>query len=227
MGKNRILKIIDLLRREYPSATIELNFSGTWQLLVAVILSAQCTDKRVNMVTPPLFKRFPRVEDFAECDINELEKLIYSTGFYKNKAKNIKAAAQMIVREFGGEVPDTMEELLRLPGVARKTGNVVLNAGFGKSEGIVVDTHVIRLSGLLGIISAGAAKTKNAVKIENELMKIIPREDWGIISYLFILHGRKVCVARRPKCELCVLNKLCPSSLVGASVAPSNRQSRI
>jgi len=210
--KKRVLAIIDLLKREYPEATIELNFEDVWQLLVAVILSAQCTDVRVNMVTPALFRRFGSVEDFAACNVEELEKMIYSTGFYRNKAKNIKAAAQMIVSEYNGVVPGTMEELLRLPGVARKTANVVLTAGFNRSKGVVVDTHVMRLSMLLGWISAGAARTKNAVKIEQELMKIIPRRDWGIISYLLILHGRRICIARRPKCELCVLNNLCPSA---------------
>ncbi len=210
--KKNVAQTIALLKSEYPDAHIELNFKGTWQLLVAVILSAQCTDKRVNMVTPPLFARFPGVRDFAECDLPELEKLIYSTGFYRNKAKNIVAAAQMVVRDFGGEVPSEMVELLRLPGVARKTANVVMNAGFGRSEGIVVDTHVIRLTGLLGLISGSARKSKNAVKIESELMKIVPRKEWGGFSYLMILHGRRICIARRPKCELCILNKLCPSA---------------
>lgn len=214
MNKHYIEQIFELLKREYPDAGIELDFADNWQLLVAVILSAQCTDKRVNIVTPPLFRRYPTVQDFAECEISELEKLIYSTGFYKNKAKNIKAAAELVVREFGGEVPGTMEELLRLPGVARKTANVVLNEGFGKSEGIVVDTHVIRLSRLLHLIPQKVAKSKNAVAIEKALMKVIPPDEWPKLSHLLIWHGRRICIARRPKCEICPLNKLCPSSLV-------------
>jgi len=214
VNKHYIEQIFELLKREYPDAGIELDFADNWQLLVAVILSAQCTDKRVNIVTPPLFRRYPTVQDFAECEISELEKLIYSTGFYKNKAKNIKAAAELVVREFGGEVPGTMEELLRLPGVARKTANVVLNEGFGKSEGIVVDTHVIRLSRLLHLIPQKVAKSKNAVAIEKALMKVIPPDEWPKLSHLLIWHGRRICIARRPKCEICPLNKLCPSSLV-------------
>jgi len=179
-----------------------------------VILSAQCTDERVNKVSPPLFKRFAGVEDFAECDLGELEKLIYSTGFYKNKAKNIKGAARMIVNEFGGKVPCDMENLLKLPGVARKTANIILGVGYGKKEGVVVDTHVIRLSGLLGLVSEKLMKSKNAVKIEQELMKIVPKHDWGRISLLLIRHGRRICIARRPKCGECKLNKICPSSRV-------------
>ena len=205
-------EVIALLRKEYPDATIALNFEGVWQLLVAVVLSAQCTDARVNKVTPVLFKRFPGVRDFAECDLEELEKLIYSTGFYRAKARNLKGAAVMIVEEFGAEVPDEMDLLLRLPGVARKTANVILNAGFGKSVGVVVDTHVCRISGLLGWVPKKWAKSKNAVKIEKKLMKIVPAEDWGVISYLMILHGRAVCIARRPKCEECVLRDLCPGA---------------
>lgn len=203
-------KVISILKENYPDAKIALTFKGNWQLLVAVILSAQCTDERVNKVTPPLFERFSRVEDFADCKIEDLEKMIYSTGFYKNKAKNIKAAAEMVVSKYGGEVPDTMDELLALPGVARKTANVVLYSGFGKTVGIVVDTHVARLSGKLGWVSEKLSKAKNAVKIEEELIKIIPREDWGKIAHLLILHGRKTCIARRPGCIECPLNKLCP-----------------
>lgn len=212
--KKNVTEILRILKEEYPDAKIALNYDGNWQLLVAVILSAQCTDERVNKVTPPLFERFPKVKDFAECEIEELEKLIYSTGFYKNKAKNIKAAAERIMAEHGGEVPDTMDELLALPGVARKTANVVLWSGFGKAEGIVVDTHVIRVSGLLHLISRAAAKSKNAVKIEKELMKLLPKKEWGGFSHLLILHGRKICIARRPRCEACALNHLCPSSKV-------------
>ncbi|MBL4694059.1 endonuclease III [Candidatus Gracilibacteria bacterium] len=207
-----IEQVISILEGEFPDATIALNFEGEFQLLVAVILSAQCTDERVNKVTPALFARFPRVEDFAQCDIEELEKLIYSTGFYRAKAKNIRAAAVMIVEEFGGAVPSEMESLLRLPGVARKTANVVMWTAFGRAEGIVVDTHVIRISGLLGLVSAKLSAVKNAVKIEKELCEIVPHNKWGGFAHLLILHGRKTCIARRPRCGECVLNKICPSA---------------
>jgi len=212
--KKKVSQILELLKRQYPNAGIELNFSDNWQLLVAVILSAQCTDKRVNIVTPPLFKRYPSVLDFAECDLEELQRLIYSTGFYKNKAKNIKAAAQLIVSEFGGEVPGNMSDLVRLPGVGRKTGNVILNEGFMRSEGITVDTHVIRLSGLLGLASPNVVISKNAVLIEKELMEIISKDEWLGLSHLLIWHGRRICIARRPKCKECPLNLLCPSSKI-------------
>lgn len=212
-AKADVGEVISLLKELFPNATIELNFDGVWQLLVAVVLSAQCTDERVNKVTPGLFARFPTVEDFAECDIEELEKLIYSTGFYKAKARNLKAAALRVVEEYGGEVPDKMEDLLTLGGVARKTANVVMNAGFGRAEGVVVDTHVARISGLLGWVPMKWSKAKNAIKIEQRLMKIIPQEDWGRISYLLILLGRRDCIARRPKCGGCVLKEICPSAL--------------
>lgn len=203
-------KVIELLKKEYPDAKIALTFGNNFQLLVAVILSAQCTDERVNKVTPELFKRFPEVRDFALCDLEELEKLIYSTGFYRNKAKNIKAAAVKILEEFDGKLPGTMIELLKLPGVARKTANVILSEAFKRSEGIVVDTHVCRVSGRLGFVSKKLADNKSAVKIEQELVRRIPKRDWAIFPHLLILHGRKICVARKPKCHLCVLNKICP-----------------
>lgn len=209
---NQAQKVVDLLKKEYPDAKIALNFGDSFQLLVAVILSAQCTDERVNKVTPALFKRFPTVKDFSECDIEELEKLIYSTGFYKNKAKNIKGAAAKILAEFDGQIPDTMMDLLKLPGVARKTANVVLSAAYGKNEGIVVDTHVCRLSGRLGLAPKKLCDGKNAVKIELELIKKVSKKDWGIFPHLLIMHGRKICVARKPKCALCVLNRICPSA---------------
>ncbi len=205
-------EILAVLRKEYEGAEIALDFGDNWQLLVAVVLSAQCTDKRVNMVTPPLFKRFPSVKDFAECDLEELEQLIYSTGFYRAKARNIRAAAVRIVEEFDGKVPDEMEDLLSLGGVARKTANVILHTAFGKFEGITVDTHVARISGKLGFVSKKLADGKMAVRIERELMKAVPKEDWGKFSHWLIQHGRKVCVARKPKCKECVLNKLCPSA---------------
>ncbi len=205
-------KVLKLLRKEYPEAKIALNFGDNWQLLVAVILSAQCTDVRVNKVTPELFRKLPKVEDFVKVKQKTLEQLIYSTGFYRAKARNIKGAAEKIVKEFGGKVPDKMEDLLKLSGVARKTANVVLGAGFGKNEGVVVDTHVIRLSGRLGLVEGRFVKVKNAVKIERELMKKIPKKEWGEFSHLMIFHGRKVCFARKPNCKGCKLNKICPSA---------------
>lgn len=207
-------EIVGTLNEHFPDATIALKHDGVFQLLVAVILSAQCTDVRVNKVTPALFRRFPGVRYFAECEIEELERLIYSTGFYKNKAKNIKAASIKIMSEFGGKVPGTMKELLGLPGVARKTANVVLSAGFGQSEGIVVDTHVARICGLLGLVSAKLSLSKNAVKIEQILMKIVEKKDWGKFSYLMISLGRSVCIARRPNCKICPLSGICPSAKV-------------
>lgn len=210
--KTHAAEIIRILKKKYPDSKIALDYGSLFQLVVAVILSAQCTDVRVNMVTPALFKRFPRVEDFAECDVKELEKLIYSTGFYKNKAKNIKGAAQKIMKDFGGKVPGTMEELLSLPGVARKTANVVLSSGFGRNEGIVVDTHVARICGLLGLVPKKMSDAKSAVKIEKILVGLVPKKDWGIFSFLIINHGRAICIARRPKCEICPLNKICPSA---------------
>jgi endonuclease-3 len=214
------MKIIEILKKQYPDSKIALNYGNLFQLVVAVILSAQCTDVRVNKVTPALFKRFPDAKDFAKCDVTELEKLIYSTGFYKNKAKNIKGAAQKVVKEFGGKVPGTMEELLSLPGVARKTANVVLSSGFGRNEGIVVDTHVARICGLLGLVPKKMSEAKNAVKIEKILMELVPKKDWGIFSFLMIDHGRAICIARKPKCEICPLNKICPSSMVKQSKRP-------
>ncbi len=212
--KKYIEKVVDILKKEYPDAKIALNFGDDFQLLTAVILSAQCTDERVNKVTPPLFKRFPKIKDYAECDLKELEKYVFSTGFYKNKAKNIKAAAKMIIEEFGGEMPDNMEDLLKLPGVARKTANVVLDVAFGKSEGIVVDTHVARISGLLGLVDMEMSRKKNAVAIEKELMMILPKKHWRIFPHLLTWHGRKICIARRPRCGVCPLNRICPSAKV-------------
>lgn len=205
-----IKKVIKILKKEYPGAKIALRFKNTWQLLVATMLSAQCTDARVNMVTPGLFKKYKDIRDFAEADAKELEKDIHSTGFYKNKTKGIIGSAKKILSEFKGKVPDTMEALTSLPGVGRKTANVILSSGFGKTEGIVVDTHVRRLSRLLGL-----TKSDNPEKIEEDLMKIIPKADWGIISHLLILHGRKICIARRPLCRDCKLNKMCPSAFKG------------
>lgn len=208
----QVSEIVKILRRTYPDAGIALKFKGMWQLLVVVILSAQCTDARVNQVSPGLFKAFPGIRDFADASLDDIEQKIYSTGFYKAKARNIKGAAQKILADFGGKVPDEMDDLLKLPGVARKTANVILSSGYGKDEGVVVDTHVLRLSGLLGLVPMKLSKAKNAVKVERELMEIVPKKDWGKISHLLTWHGRNICIARRPKCPKCPLNKICPSA---------------
>ncbi|MFA4991232.1 MAG: endonuclease III [Candidatus Omnitrophota bacterium] len=200
-------KLISLLKKDYPGAKIALRFRNPWQLLTATILSAQCTDIRVNQVTPGLFKKYKTVADFARADIKEFERDIRSTGFYKNKSRAIIGSAKKVLSDFKGRVPDTMEELLTLPGIGRKTANVILSSGFGKVEGIVVDTHVIRLSGRLGL-----TKNTNPEKIEEDLMKIIPKSDWSIFSHLLILHGREICNARKPLCADCSVNKLCPSA---------------
>lgn len=207
-----VRQIIFDLKKQYPDAKIALNFGNELQLLIAVVLSAQCTDERVNMVTPLLFGKFPDAAAFANCKIEELEKAIYSTGFYKNKAKNIKAMAQMLIKDFGGKVPSEMDDLLKLPGVARKTANVVMWSAFGRAEGIVVDTHVARLCGRLGLVPMKMSERKDAVNIEKELQKIVPFKNWGEFSHLLIFHGRRVCVARKPRCGDCVLNKICPSA---------------
>ena len=201
-----IKKIIKILKKGHSDAKIALKFKNIWQLLVAVILSAQCTDVRVNKVTPGLFKKYKSISDFAEADKKEFERDIYSTGFYRNKAKGIIGSAKRILSEFNGAVPDTMDELTSLPGVGRKTANVILSSGFGKTTGIVVDTHVIRLSGRLGL-----TRNIKPEKIESDLMKLVPKNDWAVFSHLLILHGRKICNARKPLCGDCALNKLCPS----------------
>jgi endonuclease-3 len=212
--KNNISEIINILEKTYPDAKIELNFGDTFQLLVAVILSAQCTDVRVNQVTPALFEKLPDVKAFAKATLEEIEKYIYSTGFYKAKARSIKGAAEKILKNFKGKVPSKMDDLLTLPGVARKTANVVLSSGFGVNEGVVVDTHVARISGKLGLVAKKLALQKNAVKIEQELMKIVPKSKWGKFSHMIVWHGRRVCFARKPNCKGCPLNKICPSSEV-------------
>lgn len=202
-----IKEVIRILKKEYPDAKIALKFNNAWQLVVSTILSAQCTDVRVNKVTPGLFKKYKNISEFAEASPKEFENDIRSTGFYRNKAKSIIGSAKKILNEFNGRVPDTMEELLGLPGIGRKTANVILSSGFGKTLGIVVDTHVIRLSGRLGI-----TENTGAGKIEKDLMEIISRKDWRIFPHLLILHGRKICIARKPRCAECKLNKLCSSA---------------
>lgn len=207
--KARARKIIARLKREYPDATCALDHSNALELVVATILSAQCTDARVNMVTPHLFAKYRTAAAYAAADPRVLEKEIQSTGFFRNKTKSIIGMAQALVERHGGEVPQTMEELTALPGVGRKTANVILGTWFKKNEGVVVDTHVHRLTKLLGL-----TRLDDPVKIEQELMQIVPRDDWTWFSHTLILHGRAVCIARRPKCAECVINRLCPSSLV-------------
>ena len=205
--KTRALKIIRLLEKEHSDAEIALTFKNPLELLISTILSAQCTDERVNIVTKILFKKYKTPRDYAKADLKELEQDIRSTGFYHNKARNIKNCCQMLIEKFGSQVPKTMEELLELPGVARKTANIVLSNAFGIVEGIAVDTHVRRLSERLGL-----TQNKNQDKIEQDLMKIVPKEMWMRFSDLLIFHGRKVCMAKKPKCGECVLNKICPSA---------------
>lgn len=207
LAPERVKAILDTLARTYPHAECALIHRSPWELLVATILSAQCTDARVNMVTPRLFKRFPAPADFAHAKLSEIEEEIRSTGFYHNKAKSLSGAAQRLIEEFGGEVPRTMEELLRLPGVARKTASVVLGVAFHRAEGIVVDTHVLRLSRRLEL----SANT-DARRVEQDLIKIVPRPRWINFSHEMIHHGRLICVARKPRCIDCTLEKLCHSS---------------
>ena len=205
MDTKKVNQIIKILKKEYPKAKIALEFSNPLEILVATILSAQCTDERVNKVTKSLFKKYKTVQDYANADLKKFEQEIKSTGFYHNKAKNIISSAKMIIEKFNGKVPDKMEDLLTLPGVARKTANIVLGNAYGIVEGIAVDTHVRRLSQRLGF-----TKNDDPLKIEQDLMKIIPKSNWFIISYLLIEHGRKICDARKPKCSVCVISDLCP-----------------
>ncbi|BAU41306.1 endonuclease III [Leptolyngbya sp. O-77] len=205
--KQRSLEILLRLKRLYPDATCSLDYETPVQLLVATILSAQCTDERVNKVTPELFRRFPDAASMASADLAEIENLVRSTGFYRNKAKNIQAACRKIMTDFGGQVPQTMEELLTLPGVARKTGNVVLAHAFGINAGVTVDTHVKRLTNRLGLTTH-----TDPVRIERDLMKLLPQPDWENWSIRLIYHGRAVCNARNPACDRCQLADLCPSA---------------
>ena len=198
--------IISRLIKKYRNPKIALHYKNPIQLLVSTILSAQCTDKMVNKVTKELFKKYKSVEDYADAELSELEKDIKKTGFFRNKSKNIKNACKMLIEEFDGQVPSTMKEMLLLPGVARKTANVVLTSAYGVIEGIVVDTHVKRLSQRLGL-----TKNDNPEKIEKDLMNIVPKNKWAQFSFLLISHGRKICQARKPVCSKCVLNDLCPS----------------
>lgn len=197
------------LNKEYPDARCELEHENPLQLLMATILSAQCTDKRVNVVTPDLFKKYPDASALAGASPDEVEDLIRTTGFFRNKTKSLLGMAKAVVERHRGEIPNTMDELTRLPGVGRKTANVILGNAFGINEGVVVDTHVGRLSLRLGL-----TRQTDPVKVELQLMKLFPKKMWAKLSHLLIFHGRRVCVARAPKCEVCVLNDICPSSRV-------------
>ena len=203
--------IFQRLHQAYPDARCALDHGDAYQLLVATILSAQCTDARVNLVTPAFFARYPAAEDLARADAADVEELIRSTGFFRNKTRSLIGMAQALVADHGGRVPRSMEELKVLPGVGRKTANVILGNAYGINEGITVDTHVTRLSHLIGL-SDGA----DPIEIEQDLMKQVPRKDWTMVSHLLIWHGRRVCIARRPKCPECPLNDICPSSTVAS-----------
>ncbi|MBE0522634.1 MAG: endonuclease III [Candidatus Methanoperedenaceae archaeon] len=207
MADETVNEIIRLLKKEYPGVRIALHHSNPLELLVSTILSARCTDKRVNEVTEKLFKKYRTAQDYVNVSREELEKDIYSTGFYKNKAKNIKKLSAILIENFNSQVPDNMHDLTALPGVARKTANIVLSNAFGKVEGIAVDTHVKRQSLRLGL-----TVNKNPGKIETDLMALVPKSDWGIFTLLLIHHGRRVCKSRKPMCGECVLNSLCPSA---------------
>jgi endonuclease III len=207
-NKQRALEILVRLQRLYPDATCSLDYSTTVQLLVATILSAQCTDERVNKVTPALFASFPDASSMANADLAEITEMVRSTGFYRNKAKNIQGSCRMIVKDFDGQVPNRMDDLLKLPGVARKTANVVLAHGYGINAGVTVDTHVKRLSNRLGF-----TEHDDPIRIERDLMKLLPQPDWENWSIRLIYHGRAVCKARNPACDRCELADLCPSKV--------------
>ncbi len=210
----RTKKIIATLQRVYPTAHCELNFTNPLELLIATILSAQCTDKRVNIVTAELFKKFQTASDYAESPLSEIEECIKSAGFYRNKAKNIQACCRKLVEKHGGEVPRTMDELTHLDGVGRKTANVVLGNAFDTNVGVVVDTHVGRLSLRLGL-----TRETNPEKVEQDLMKLVPREQWTLFSHWLIWHGRRRCDARKPDCAACEIREWCPTRLKSSSVA--------
>jgi endonuclease III len=215
--KKRTREIIRRLKRAYPDAKCSLNHSNPFELLVATILSAQCTDERVNIVTADLFRKYRQPDDYLKVSPRELEKDIQSTGFFRNKTRSIQGTSKMLLEEYGGRVPQTMDELLELPGVARKTANVVLGNAFDIKAGVVVDTHVTRLSHRLGL-----SQEKDATKIEHDLINIVPRKDWVIFPHLMIAHGRKICRARNPLCAECVVEKFCPSSYLKTGVIPGS-----
>jgi endonuclease-3 len=205
--KERAQKIIQLLEKEHPDAKIALNYATPLELLIATMLSAQTTDERVNIVTKQLFKKYTKAQDYANVDIKELEQDIRSTGFYHNKARNVQKTCQILAEKYAGQVPKTMEDLLELPGVARKTANIVLFNAYGVTAGIAVDTHVNRLAQRLGL-----TENEDQNKIEQDLMRLVPKEQWMHLTDLLIFHGRRVCMAKKPNCAGCVLNKICPSA---------------
>jgi endonuclease III len=213
--RQRVRKIIRSLKRAYPDAKCSLNHTNAFELLIATILSAQCTDARVNIVTQDLFRKYRKPEDYLKVSAKELERDIRTTGFFRNKTKSIQGTAKVLTEEYGGQVPDTFEELLELPGVARKTANVIMGNAFGISSGVVVDTHVTRLSHRLDL-----STQKTAEKIEQDLIAIVPKKDWVIFPHLMIAHGRAICKARNPLCAECVVEKLCPSSYLKTGVMP-------
>lgn len=215
--KKRGTLIIRTLKRAYPDAKCSLNHTNAFELLVATILSAQCTDDRVNIVTADLFRKYRKPEDYLKVSPRELEKDIQSTGFFRNKTKSIQGASKMLMGEYGGRVPQTMDELLELPGVARKTANVVLGNAFDIKAGVVVDTHVTRLSHRLDL-----SREKDPIKIERDLIEIVPKKDWVIFPHLLIAHGRKICKARNPLCEECPIEKYCPSSFLKTGMMPGS-----
>ncbi len=204
LEKKRMQEILRVLKREYPESECSLRYESPFQLLIATILSAQCTDARVNQVTPALFKKYPRAQEMAKADLRDIEKLIQSTGFYRNKAQSILASSQIIAKEYGGEIPQTLDQLIRLRGVGRKTANVVLGVAYGK-PGLVVDTHVGRISRRMGFTAS-----KDPVKVEQEMTGWVPESDWILYAHLLIDHGRKVCTARKARCEECVIARYCP-----------------
>ncbi len=204
MKKNDIINFVEILKQTYPDATCSLDFETPFQMVVAVMLSAQCTDERVNKTTPALFKRCKTIQDFADIDIKELENIIHPCGFYKNKAKNIKLCAKQVLENFGGQVPDNIEDLQSLAGVGRKSANVVMLEAFNNPQGIAVDTHAKRVSNLIGL-----SNESDPIKIEQDLLKIFPKEYLKDINHLFVWHGRNTCVARKPKCETCAVKDFC------------------
>jgi endonuclease III len=203
----RIIKIIEILQKEHPDAKIALHYTNPLELLIATILSAQATDEQINKVTPTLFKKYRTAKDYADANLQELEQDVRSTGFYHNKARNVQNCCRLLVEKYHGKVPDTMEELVELPGVARKTANIVLYNAYGITAGIAVDTHVHRLAQRLGL-----TENEDQNKIEQDLMKLTPKEKWMKLTDLLIFHGRRVCTAKKPNCTGCVLNQLCPSA---------------
>jgi endonuclease-3 len=204
MNSSKIKEMVEILKKEYPHAKTELKHSNPFELLIATILSAQTKDTTINKITPILFKKYPTPQKLAEADLKDVEKIIKPTGFYKIKAKNIIETAKILVEKFGGKVPDNMEDLLKLKGVARKTANVVLSNAFNKNEGIVVDTHVKRISYRIGL-----SNNTDPLKIEQDLMKLFDRDDWGFLSNALILHGRYICDAKKPKCDICKISRYC------------------